>query len=217
MQPNQIKSRKLLVGVVAGFLALVAIILVIFVIYLNNNAILDLVVAPSFADVEINGKPYTTGTYRLAPNENVTATITADGFTTKEVSFSLINGDTTQLYVYLIPEDGNMDWYIQHPSEMMILNTIGDTEAAIASAAYREDYPISTILPILVVEVNPETYDWTEFRIDSGNFENCKTEYCVKITDSTGGNRQRALNIIREKGFNPDDYEIIYEYTPVEN
>ncbi len=79
---------------------------------------------------------------------------------------------------------------------------------------YREQYPIVSLLPISVVEVDKETYTMKEYRIDVGEFTDCKTDFCLKITDMTGGNQAAAHDKLRENGYNPDDYEIIYEYKP---
>ena len=51
--------------------------------------------------------------------------------------------------------------------------------------------------------------------IDGGMFDGCEGTFCLKITDTTGGNYERAIQMIKEKGFNPDDYEIIYENKPI--
>ena len=33
---------------------------------------------------------------------------------------------------------------------------------------------------------------------------------------NTGGNEENAKNLIKENGYNPEDFEIIYEYVPIE-
>lgn len=202
-------------GAILAFIAVVIWIIVLFFQDLGRSATLDILIAPSSAKVEINNQIYKTKkTYRFEPGEYV-AEISAEGFQTKEENIALQAGETTKLYIYLIPEDGDMSWYAKHPEEDMILTSIGSWAAQDKSSTYLEAHPIANILPIEVVEVDPKTYDWTEYRIDGGQFAECKSDFCLKITDSTGGNRKNALEKIRAKGYQPEDYEIIYEYTPV--
>ncbi|MBQ9180751.1 hypothetical protein IJ135_01490 [Candidatus Saccharibacteria bacterium] len=184
------------------------------IINVNRPATVEILMAPSFATAEIRGAEYRSGTYELDPGE-AEAVITADGFTTKTMRLGLVGGETTKLYVYLMPEDGSLDWYLAHPEEQMILNTIGDARANAESAAYAEENPIVEVLPIIYANYDAK-WEYTEFRVDGGKFEECEKEFCLKITDATGGNYENALELIRKKGFNPEDYEIIYEYAPVE-
>ena len=207
--------RILIFSLLIGFIILIAAIIIIYIFQLRRSATLDILVAPTSATITINGQTYTNGTYQVEPI-STTATITAEGFTSQEISLDILGGETTTLYTYLVPTDGNMNWYLDHPDDMMIVTQIGDLQALATSDAYHTEHPISQILPIVIVEVDPTTYDWTEFRIDGGSFAECPTDFCVKITDTTGGNYDRALEEMRSRGYNPDDYEILYEYTPVE-
>lgn len=76
---------------------------------------------------------------------------------------------------------------------------------------YAEKYPAITKLPIVYAKYLNGYADYMEFRIDGGAFEECKTDFCLKITDETNNSREKSYEILREKGINPDDYEIIYK------
>ena len=91
---------------------------------------------------------------------------------------------------------------------------IGDYEAEQNSKDYNSRYPIISILPIVYAEYDDE-YDYTEYRIDGGSFSDCDRDFCLKITDVTGGNMDHAKAKIRNAGFNPDDFQILYEYRPI--
>ncbi|MDO4612023.1 MAG: hypothetical protein Q4B29_00995 [Candidatus Saccharibacteria bacterium] len=211
----KIKERKIaiIVGVI-GFLALAVVAVALYVLDLRLTAKLDVLVAPSSATVRINGSNYDNGVHKMEPGI-VTAEISMDGFVTQAIELDLKDGETTKLYTYLVPPDGSMQWYLDHPDDDELLTQIGDALAIEGKAEYQAKYPIAQMLPLIVVEVNPETYDWVEYRLDGGPFEGCETEFCVKITDSTGGNMEAALEKIRENGFSPEDYQILYEYKPV--
>lgn len=212
---NKEKNKVMwLAGICGALVVLIIVISVIFIIInAGKTATLDIVVAPVTAEVKIDGKTYKNGTYKFEPGE-VEVSITKDGFTTEEKTLVLEDGVTTKLYTYLMPIDGSFEWYLDHEEDMMILNTIGDAQANTDSAAYKDKYPIIEALPIVYVNYD-ENWDLTEFRVDGGMFEGCEQIFCLKISDTTGGNRERALQEIKEKGFEPDDYEIIYEYTPI--
>ena len=200
--------------VVGAFVLLVVVIAAVFIIIgAKYSAKLDILVAPLSAKIEIDGKTYENGTYGFEPGE-ISVSITREGFLPESKSLILESGVTTKLYVYLTPLDENADWYLEHKEDMMVVMAIGDANADISSEMYSIDNPIVGILPIIYANYD-EKWNYTEFRVDGGMFDDCSKTFCLKITDTTGGNREHALELIADKGFNPDDYEILYEYKPI--
>ncbi|MBR3137765.1 hypothetical protein IKG41_00200 [Candidatus Saccharibacteria bacterium] len=212
---DESKKRKfwLIFGSAFAVVCIILVSIIFIIINSGKNATLDIIVSPLSAEIKIDGKEYKNGTYQFEPGE-VEVEITKDGFTSERKTILLEPNKTTKLYTYLMPIDGSFDWYLNHEEDMMILNTIGDAEANADSASYREKYPIIEILPIQFVDYD-ENWELTEFRIDGGMFDGCEGTFCLKITDTTGGNYEKAIQMIKEKGFNPDDYEIIYENKPI--
>lgn len=209
------KNRKnLMIIAVVGFLLFSVIAIILAIIDGRKSATLDLLVAPSSATITIDGKTYKNGTYRFVPGE-IKVIISKEGFKTEEKTVALEANVTTKLYTYIMPIDGSFEWYLQHEDEQLLLNTIGDNEASEASASYLEKYPVVNELPIVYANYDKE-YNYTEFRIDGGMFDGCKKDFCLKITDTTGGNRDAALEMLKKRGVDVDDYEIIYEYVPIE-
>lgn len=211
---GKVKDKKFTILIGVGAVIIFVALVILSIVIIRPVATLDILVAPTSAQVMINGKEYSNGTYTLSPGE-ITAVISKDGFEGKEIKLELIQGETAQLYTYLLPADGSYDWYLDHEEDMMVLNTIGDARAIEESASYKKKYPAIEALPIIYAKYD-ENWDYTEFRIDGGDFDECEEDFCLKITDTTGGNYEFALSLIREKGFNPDDFEIIYEYKPIE-
>ena len=179
----------------------------------RKSATLEILVAPTSARIVINDKDYQNGTYKFEPG-NMVATISKAGFTTKTVNFVLNEHQVTKLYVYLLEEGGGYDWYLEHAEDAKILSKIGDTEADYKSEQYRKKYPVSTVLPIVYANYDKE-WNYTEYRIDGGQFDGCKTDFCIKITDVTGGNYENAIEQIENKGYSLDDYQILYEQKPI--
>ncbi len=213
MEENK-KIKRLAITAGIFVFAIILVSAIFIVARARFSATLDLVVAPASAEVMIDGKKYENGKYEFEPGEK-TVVITKEGFESQEMTVNLIANETTKLYTYLLPADGSYAWYLEHEDDMMLLNTIGDAEAAKAGKAYLEKNPIVAVLPIVYANYDSD-WNYTEYRIDGGSFDGCKTEFCLKITDTTGGNYEAALEVIRGKGFLPEDFEILYEYKPIE-
>lgn len=192
-------------------LALITIGLVITAIYFQNNAQVEILYTPTSAKLTIDGKEYQNGTFNL-PRGELQVTIEKDGFKTK--SFTFNSNINSKLYTYLEQNDGSYSWYTSHPEDSTILTTIGDFLADQTADIYNKENPIVSKLPIIYANYD-ENYNYTEFRIDGGSFNDCESDFCLKVTDTTGNNLEHAKELIREAGFNPDNYQILYEYTPI--
>lgn len=214
-------KRVKLITIIASLILIVFVIAIVVITIANSRktATLETKIVPLSATITIQEKKYRPNqNYKFEPGE-MTATISAEGYQSKEVPLNLKDGETTTLAVALYAADGTYSTYCQsitYDKECQLFEEIMQIQSTQAAAEYAAQYPVSTMLPLNVVEVDPTTYDWTEYRIDCGYFEECKNpDFCIKITDTTGGNREKALQKIRDGGFNPNDYEIIYEYVPV--
>lgn len=215
MQTEKTPLKYIIIGAIV-FAGIIIFVITSYIINSTYSATLSTTIAPSTAVLTIDGKTYKINqTIKLKPADNITATISAEGFETQEVSISLTKDETTTLALYLTPEDGDLSWYYSRPAENSLLLTVGGIQAAEAAREYAEKYPISEILPITFTETDPF---WAEYSINGGAFSDCKDnkEFCIIITDTTGKYRDRAIKAIQDKGFNPNDYEIIYQYTPIQ-
>ncbi len=215
------RKKIKLITIIASLILIVfvTIIIIVSIIDSKRTATLETKIVPLSATLTIRDKNYHPNqTYKFEPGE-VIVIVSAEGYQSQEVSLNLNDNETTTLAIALYASDGTYSTYCQsatYDKECQLFEEIMQIQATQAAAEYAEKYPVSTMLPLNVVEVDPETYDWTEYRIDCGHFEECKNpEFCIKITDTTGGNREHALQKIRDNGFNPNDYEILYEYTPI--
>ncbi len=211
------KRRKLIIFVasIIGFFIMVIIIILLYMSDARKTATLQTLIAPSFATITIDGKTYPVNQdIRLEPH-HTTATISADGFKNQEIELDLITNEASEVVTFLMPNDGTLAWYEDRPKEFDLYQQVVQRQATIDGNDFLEEYPIANFIPYTYVDYNSATNVWTEYRLDIGKFEGCKRDICIKITDSTGGNHEHALNLIRKNGYNPDDYEIIYEYIPI--
>jgi len=194
-----------------SLLVFFTVILVITAISMRTSVEVELLVAPASATTTIDGKEYKNGALRLEPGEH-RVHIEKDGFVTQDFSFSTLS--TTKIYTYLRQSDGLFTWYQSHPEDSLLLTKIGDYLSDQEASVYSKQNPVIQALPIIYANYD-ENYNYTEFRIDGGKFDGCKSDFCLKVTDSTGGNFNFAKTKIKEAGYNPDDFQILYEYKPV--
>lgn len=212
MENSQKNNRKLLIIIIVALAILAGIItLIVMAVQYNQTTEIELLVVPTSATTTIDGKEYKNGTYRLSKGEH-TIKITKEDFTPKEFTFN--TNDTSKVYAYLEQSDGSMSWYLNHEDDALLLSQIGSYEAGIEETKYAEENPIITKFPIVYANYD-ENLNYTEYRIDAGSFAKCKSDFCIKITDTTGNNFDAAKNLLKENDINPENYEIIYEYTPI--
>ena len=187
--------------------------LVLFITRQNHLATLDILVAPASSDIIIDGKTYHHGAHKLEPGIYHIEVKKPD-FTTKTFTVTLSSGKTTDLHTYLLQSDGSFSWYLDHQDDSILLTQIGDEEANKLMSESEQKYPILSDLPIIIDQYDAQ-YNYTNYRIDGGNLESCTHDFCLIITDTTGGNEEKAKNEIKNRGYSLDDYEIIYHYEPI--
>ena len=195
-----------------GFLIFVTIILVIAALNVHHTSDLEILIAPTSATVTIDGKKYENGTFYLDAGEH-TIHIKKEGFVSQDITFD--TATTSKIYTYLKQTDGGYSWYLDHPEDALILTQIGDYLSDEEAKTFSSKHQIMNNLPIVYADYDKD-YNYTEYRIDGGSFIGCESNFCLKITDTTGGNLESAKQQIRSAGFNPDDYQILYEYIPIQ-
>ncbi len=206
MQEKPILSKKtiktIIIATICGFVLIIA----LFIVDRVRNATVEILVAPTFAKVEIDGKTYPSKkTIKTTPkDEEFTAIVSADGFETKEITFKVEKNQTSYIYVSLNNKESGEQWYLdQSGEEYDRFVMVEEALLEIASDDFTKQYPIVTILPYINSEDG--------YRIDYGDYEGCEGGFCLQITDNTGENHEKALQYIRDNGFVPDDYQIVYK------
>lgn len=199
------------------FIILDIIIIVAFIIYFiidsMKSSTLTVLVTPSDSTITINGKTYSNGTYRFFPGE-ITATITKDGFESKSQTLTLEKNSDTRLYAFLTQEGNNFNYYRTNSSDLDILYTVAkdSTEAQDFLAAYDDEKSLENFLPLIYNNDsrNPSTYINLTVTY---NTEKCKERpFCILITDTFNGHLDVGLSLLKQYGYDPANYEIIYEY-----
>lgn len=199
------------------FLNVVAVLLAILIIVIHNSktVTIDVMVAPREAVVELNGAKYENlQSHNVAPGE-YHVVLSMEGMQTKEFDLSLTDGNFVRIWDYLLDAEGGFSYYIAHPEDVAILESVADDEAKVWLEEYNKVWGIVNILPIKYDSFTPDYAYYTQYEIVLDSREDCPKILCLKIVDGTGGNEQAAIDKIKENGFNPDDYEIKYEYDSI--
>lgn len=199
----------------------ILLLIVITIIIVSVAAIFSLIItreveikiAPLSATTTIDGKVYQNGKHRLFIGTHHVK-IEKSGFETKEFDFD--PASSSKLYAFILENGGAYDWYLTHSEDSTLLTQIGSYNNTIEAQEYTSKNQIINSLPIIYANYDKD-YNYTEYRIDGGSFDGCDTDFCLKITDTTGGNLDAAKQKIKDAGFNPDSYQILYEYKPIQN
>ena len=199
--------------IVAGliFLIFFTIILVISAFNIHDTVEVEILVAPASATVKIDDKNYDNGTFRIPVGEH-SVYIEKEGFISQE--FTINTMTTNKIYAYLKQSDDSLSWYYDHESDALLLTKIGDFLSDQEAKKFNALHSIIEHLPIVYANYDDQ-YNYTEYRIDGGQFKGCETSFCLKVTDTTGNNLEAAKQKIKDLGFNPDNFQILYEYTPI--
>lgn len=218
---NFLKRHWLALLVVFNII-LIAIAAAIIINHQSKTATIDILVAPTDSTILLNGRPYQNGEYDIRPGE-YKIEIKKDGFETKTIDFNLTKDGFKRIYTYLLPENKSFSYYdsSEHSNDFYTLEQIAkfdnDQKLKDYITSREKRLSIISILPLVFSQYTNHYKDYTEYAVDlNASVENCPKILCLKIVDVNGNNEQNALNLIKEKGYNPDDYEIEYIYKPIE-
>ena len=212
------------------FLNVIAILVVVLIIVLHNakTATISIYVAPSEAVIELNGGEYDNfQEYDVMPGK-YHVKISMEEMETKEFDFEIFDGEFKRIKTYLLDSEGGFSYYLENPDEVLVLkeavtkdglNSVPknddeqDKNALEFATKFLEKEAAEQNLPISYTSDSVDNgFGFASIDIRFGNDEECKTEVdsCIVIYDVTGGNYDMALDLMRQNGLRPEDYEIIY-------
>lgn len=198
------------VRLVLVFDALLVVVLVGVMIFENTkSAMVDILTVPSVAKVRIGGGEYKSGAYKIHPGD-YEAEVKADGFVTKTVPVSAREGEISKVWVYLVPEEGNMNYYAQHEEDWENMRLLDDEEA---QRVYKL-LSISDVLPLYYTEHFFDTdgeismeKDVIVTTLSSKNDFNCQEYYCLQASTYLLNEDESIIRkMLVEEGYNLDDY-----------
>jgi hypothetical protein len=190
-------ARRRLIGVV--FFSFVVVLVFVLLSRGRGGLLIDVEVFPRDARLYINGKESSAGTIRLAPGDYV--------FTAKKEGFSDAVEKTSisekRTYIALLPapvSDEAIRWANENNAER---ERLGGENALSRGEGYRSKNPI--------IEILPEYNIAGPFSIDYGASNDTSDNTYLLIGNSTPRGRVRALQWIRDHGYNPSELDIRFE------
>lgn len=211
---NLIRRHKVASVVVAIDIVAILVVILVIVLHQSKTATIDILIAPSAAEISLNGKRYDNfSSHNVMPGD-YHAVVKMEGMETKELDFSVQDGEFRRVWDYLLDGEGGFSYYLTHTDEVATLKQVADDEKAKTFLAkYDKLNSINTVLPLTYS--NTYDLDATEIvsiSINWGEEENCSAQnFCLMVSDYTGKNHEKALSMIREAGYDPDDYVVQYE------
>ena len=205
MQKQKNSKRTFLLGLIFVPIVVILVIVVILTTILSKNAELILLVAPSTATLKIDGHKVASGSIKLRAGSH-TLVISGEGFEEKQIDFEIAKHETKSINAYA-GNDNNFEYYLKHDTEIDRLALVADEEAIKFINNYRESKTMLELLPIVVAK----EYGAKSSTLSRGDA--CERSYCLKITDDNADLRKEMEAKIIELGYDPENYEIIYERT----
>ena len=210
---NFIRNHKVLSLLL--FLNVVAVLGVILVIVIHNTktATVDIMVTPREAVVELNGAKYENmQSHNVVPGD-YHVVISMEGMQTKEYDIAVENEGFVRVWNYLLDADGGFSYYMTHPEDEMLLEDLADDAAKAWLEEFNQVKEIQSVLPLTFSNTFDENAtEVVSISVRWGSGEECeKEEYCLIVHDFTGKNTEKALSLIREAGYDPNEYELVFE------
>lgn len=198
-----------------------------------HSSTLIIQVAPTNAVITIDNKTYQNGLFTTAPKDQVDATISADGFKTKNLSLSLEKGKVNKLLTYLTPENDDWSYYeaAENQESLSILltnsgyqswdlikvNSNLTTDQDTSADALIKKLSIKSVTPIqFSICGEPATRSNCDAISVSYDYSSeCDNMLCLVITGRKAAISQDTLNLIKnkisEQGYNFTDYPYFYK------
>ena len=208
---NSFKQHPLYVLVLA--IGVITIIIVIIILMPRRNAHLAINVAPADATIVINDQQYSNGVFDNMLPGHYNVIISKPGFETKTVEIDLKSDEVVYLNEYLVQPDWNFEYYETDLESLLSLREYADSHEDAKVKAFLENYDKKSVIrDILPLEYKEElTGDYYKIADMEKNYS-CSRNYCIIIESSSDIYYELALSVLRNHGYNPDDYEIVYYY-----
>jgi hypothetical protein len=196
-------SRKvaIILAVAFGVLVIVAI-----VYALIPRATITFAVAPEEVQVEVNGKNHTVQngqSITVAPGD-ITVIVSRNEFDSYTEKFTVKNGETYEVLAALAAKTLAAERLLQTPGSQAVIQRVEGRKVERGAAELVSKNPLLKELPIIdkfykIIVCNSQAYP-----DDTSKFAICVQLYELEARDA-------ALNDIRSRGYNPEDYEIIVQ------
>ena len=196
-------NKKIIIVTASAFIVMIVGILVYS--FDIPKAYIQFSVAPENISMDINGssKSLKNGDkLRFAPGD-YKITLSANGFLSYSTDITLVNNQTTELLAALTPQTDAAKQLLLNDRSQAILQRINGQKAAVNNTILLKNYPIISVLPIQARLYSIDACASQKYPSDS-------TKIALCITESQPDLDPFVLKDISSRGYNPNDYEIIW-------
>jgi len=169
----------------------------------KKDATIDIQVVPSGSTVTLDGKGVSSGNLRIASGEHTLAA-SKDGFESQTKKFSIKSDENKFEGLALVSNSASTrNWYIDHPEEQRLVESIGSRSFDQSSSEITTRYPIIKELPFI------DQF----YRVDYGKSKlhsNDPSAIALYVTFYSKEGKTQALKWLDFKGYTPASIEIIY-------
>jgi len=198
---------------------------VIVLVILNSNKTVTITfnVAPVDAKIFVNGAEYTNGKFAIMPGK-YEIEISHNGLSTKKfnielkaqdyITFSTFLSNSEDFEFYMLKDNYESFKKLSEIASAENNRTFdNDKSAEEFIKSFSKKISIGNILPINYQETNEEDISMSPyFSIDIN--KDCKYyNLCLLVSPVLNTTHEEVLDFIRNRGYNPDVYEIIFEDT----
>lgn len=196
----------------------------------NQPTTMEFGVAPTAATITVDGDTYTTGVYENFPVGTHTAEITAPGFESKTVEFTVVEHQANTLFTYLYNLEEGLDYFQRSEADLAILSKVDDPTVQGWLVAYNQAVSIQNELPATVRFEYNQPYQYTDIDgslvqdsrpatvevelTDGSAMAGCELAFCLWVDTGFVGRDLAAPFVeaqIVEMGYDPSDYYIMYD------
>lgn len=197
---NKIKSIIIISAVI--FIAIISL-----YIYSSKKVTtgFNIYTVPTDSKIVLDGKPVSSGNNSTSPGKH-TVEVSHENFDLKKQTFDVVNNQIKIVAIGLSPNNSvGKKWQQDHQKDYLELENSADTSFKQDSADVLKKYPIISNLP---QDISPI------FRIDYGvskRYPKDPTRVALYISSDNPADKVSALQYIYKMGYDPSDYEIIFE------
>ena len=227
-------EKPLRIGLVVVIVLAVILILVLGVImpavqHANQATTVEFGIAPAEATIEVNGNTYTSGVYEDFAPGTYTAEVSAEGFDSKTINFTVEEHQANTVFDFLNNPTEGLDCFLRSDTDLATLRKVNNAEVQEWLAAYDQTLTIKDQLPYTVRFEYNQPYQYydldgavvndfrpavNEVEISDGSaMQGCDLNFCLWVNLGSVGQDVAAPPVaqaIRDLGYDPNDYYIIY-------
>lgn len=207
---NEDKQKRTIkyaiIGLVVLFIGIIAYTINHFIYIALYPAEVIILVAPKDAKLTIDNKEYPTSTTARFKEGEYNVKIEKQGFNSIETTLSVKNGEKNYLYEYIEQENGDKSWFENDRENQIRFEKISEYKARETQKKYGED----KIFLVTPYDNYVDGYKITATKKDNSEKTTLNIHLYTCNEEKKKKYIENALNYLKSKDINPDDYKIEY-------